>query len=535
MALVAMVEGVLKDKYEGVQYDLRLTCPGCRAAGRSSADAPADGGACSWLLDEPPELERSAATELAAEHDAARTILRRERVTLLQRACERWPAEAPTEATALLCELCDGAMEVRPSRAARALIAARESPLAAFSAEAQPQQLMPAPARLPAPPSALSAIPPPKRKFTAFLSHNWGPDECDRDNHARVERVGAELVRRGLSVWLDANEMRGDVNKRMADGIEDSACVVVFVTRRYLEKANGDGPNGADDNVKFEFDHALRRRGVARMVSVVMEPSCRDPKGRVGVVGGKLGGLLYVDLSADDERWGEGIEQLEENIRDVTEGERVEAAPGAPAVATMAETQKDAGQAATTAAAAVGDSTRPADAPAAATESGSQGSGQGAAGSPRGLHPRASSKKLLVALASDVQEERALKREATPHDEPASAEVRAQALGLDRLFRQAGVSLSPKIREAALKFCDDQQVQSLAELVEYESVDAFMSALRLEKHPEKKLRKRLEEAYLVSAPLHVRMWQWVKGAAQAVNEVPGSASLFGAVAGGGSS
>ena len=113
--------------------------------------------------------------------------------------------------------------------------------------------------------------------------------------------------------------------------------------------------------------------------------------------------------------------------------------------------------------------------------------------------------------------------------------MRARALGLDGLFKRAGVSLSPKIREAALKFCDDQQVQSLAELVEYESVDAFMSALGLEKHPEKKVRKRLEEAYLVSAPWHARMWQWVKGAAQAVNEVPGSASLFGAVAGSGSS
>ena len=85
-------------------------------------------------------------------------------------------------------------------------------------------------------------------QFDAFLTHDWGTDEDGRDNHARVIKICHALRdRAGLSIWLDEDEMRGDVNQQMTDGIEDSACVVAFVTKRYIDKAGGKGPNGADD------------------------------------------------------------------------------------------------------------------------------------------------------------------------------------------------------------------------------------------------------------------------------------------------
>eukprot|EP00966_Prymnesium_polylepis_P280331 6477347-Prymnesium_polylepis.1 len=68
---------------------------------------------------------------------------------------------------------------------------------------------------------------------------------------------------------------------------------------------------------KFEFGYALLRKGVQRMVAVVMEPEMRDTKQWVGVVGGKLGLSLYVDLSADedDEHFTSGVERLAREIR----------------------------------------------------------------------------------------------------------------------------------------------------------------------------------------------------------------------------
>ena len=122
----------------------------------------------------------------------------------------------------------------------------------------------------------------PSCKFDCFLTHDWGEDELGRDNHARVSKVYVRLKDAGLRPWFDEEFMRGDVNKTMMDALGNSACAVVFITRRYVEKASGIGPNGADDNCKFEFDTALMPPlGVDKMISVVMEPRCRAPGGQL--------------------------------------------------------------------------------------------------------------------------------------------------------------------------------------------------------------------------------------------------------------
>ena len=84
--------------------------------------------------------------------------------------------------------------------------------------------------------------------FAAFLTHDWGYDTQSRDNHARVRRVNAALQRLGFRCWFDEEQMRGDINEKMTSGIDNSSCVVVFVTKNYLLKAAGNGSNGADDN-----------------------------------------------------------------------------------------------------------------------------------------------------------------------------------------------------------------------------------------------------------------------------------------------
>ena len=55
-------------------------------------------------------------------------------------------------------------------------------------------------------------------------------------------------ARQGLSCWLDEEQMQGDINLQMTDGIDNSAVVVAFITTRYVTKVNGKGPRGADDN-----------------------------------------------------------------------------------------------------------------------------------------------------------------------------------------------------------------------------------------------------------------------------------------------
>ncbi|KAJ1480434.1 hypothetical protein T484DRAFT_2803114 [Baffinella frigidus] len=152
-----------------------------------------------------------------------------------------------------------------------------------------------------------------------FLTHDWGVDELGRSTHARVAHVNTRLKELGVSAWFDEEEMKADINAKMADGIESAETVGVFVTRRYIEKASGKGPNGQNDNCKFEFDMALRRKGVEKIIVMVLEPSCRNQNSWKHTVGGKLGGLLYIDMSSNEDslEFEEGVQRLVKTIRDM--------------------------------------------------------------------------------------------------------------------------------------------------------------------------------------------------------------------------
>ena len=70
---------------------------------------------------------------------------------------------------------------------------------------------------------------------------------------------------------------------------------------------------------KFEYGYASRRKGLEKMIAVVMEPDCQDTKTWQGAVGGGLGGHLYINLTRDDDSSFEsGMKNLVEEILKVT-------------------------------------------------------------------------------------------------------------------------------------------------------------------------------------------------------------------------
>jgi len=88
----------------------------------------------------------------------------------------------------------------------------------------------------------------------------------------------------------------GNIKKQMVNGINNSQCVIVFVTKKYTEKVAGDN---AEDNCQLEFNYAARTKTANRMIPVVMEKGMgitRTWKGEVGLV---LGGQMYVDSHGD--------------------------------------------------------------------------------------------------------------------------------------------------------------------------------------------------------------------------------------------
>ena len=131
-----------------------------------------------------------------------------------------------------------------------------------------------------------------------FLSHDWGKDEYGRDNHQRVSLINDELKARGYITWFDEEKLAGNIDVKMAQGIEQTEGVIAFITRRYYEKVNGEN---ARDNCQKEFQHASEIKTRAKIVPVVMEESMRDATPWKGLVGINIGKEMYVDMSGDIE------------------------------------------------------------------------------------------------------------------------------------------------------------------------------------------------------------------------------------------
>jgi hypothetical protein len=124
-----------------------------------------------------------------------------------------------------------------------------------------------------------------------FASHDWGKNA---GNHARVKEVVESLRGIGYSVWLDENEMRGNLVDDMCTGIDESDVVLVFVTRNYMKKVQS-GNDG--DNCRREFMYAQRRHGTSRMVTIRFDTDL--PSKWSGPLGMLLGDRMYADLSVD--------------------------------------------------------------------------------------------------------------------------------------------------------------------------------------------------------------------------------------------
>ncbi|KAF0720462.1 Aste57867_288 [Aphanomyces stellatus] len=136
------------------------------------------------------------------------------------------------------------------------------------------------------------------KAFDCFLSHDWGQDSENRDNHKRVAKVNAFLKERGVRSWFDEEQMGGNIVKAMANGIEESSVALIFVTHRYQTKVNGDNAN---DNCQLEFGMTKCTQTPARMLPVVMEPAMKSLANWSGQFKMVLGNLLYQDLSMDDD------------------------------------------------------------------------------------------------------------------------------------------------------------------------------------------------------------------------------------------
>ena len=128
-----------------------------------------------------------------------------------------------------------------------------------------------------------------------FLSHNWGEKNI---NHGNVKKINDILKKKGLRTWFDENKIDGNIRYKMAEGIDNTTCFIVFITREYRDKVNG---IDMKDNCKYEFTYAMNQLGSQNMIPVIMEKEMRETNKWKGELGAALGSMLYIDLSVDVE------------------------------------------------------------------------------------------------------------------------------------------------------------------------------------------------------------------------------------------
>lgn len=126
-------------------------------------------------------------------------------------------------------------------------------------------------------------------EYDCFLSHDWGEDH---KNHAEVEKVSAELKRLGFKPWFDSDDMKGDIASAMANGMDASNIVLIFITQRYLAKVNS---TNVSDNCFKEFRYTFAQK--KKYILVLMDPRVRPADMNSGVVGMHVADTLYVNMS----------------------------------------------------------------------------------------------------------------------------------------------------------------------------------------------------------------------------------------------
>ena len=145
-------------------------------------------------------------------------------------------------------------------------------------------------------------------RYHVFISHNWG-DAPEYLDHQRAKRLNESLKSREFVTWFDEELMTDMILDKMAKGIEESAVIVVCVTRKYVDKvAQEENPN---DNCKAEFNHARRMRQAPCMLAVVMEEEMTDQRRWNGSVGLTLGDHLFAKLTCDaDDEFEQSVDEI---------------------------------------------------------------------------------------------------------------------------------------------------------------------------------------------------------------------------------
>jgi hypothetical protein len=132
-----------------------------------------------------------------------------------------------------------------------------------------------------------------------FISHAWGKDGLERDNHQRCKLLYNKIIQKKYSAWIDDNEIYGNIDYAIMRGINNAKAIIVCLTETYCNKINNAVlHNLPNDNCYKEWNYSLFKQKI--IIPVIMEPNMRNIYlKQEGVVQMYFNSTLYIDASED--------------------------------------------------------------------------------------------------------------------------------------------------------------------------------------------------------------------------------------------
>ena len=139
-----------------------------------------------------------------------------------------------------------------------------------------------------------------KKNKQLFFSHTWKPDNLGRNTHERVYEIVKKIRDNGWTTWFDEEDMGGNIDAAMAEGIDNADAIMVCLTETYCKKINDTAKNPRNrDNCLKEWTYANARNKL--LIPIIMEPCLlNQSEWPPGIVSLYLGSTLYIDASKDD-------------------------------------------------------------------------------------------------------------------------------------------------------------------------------------------------------------------------------------------
>lgn len=134
-----------------------------------------------------------------------------------------------------------------------------------------------------------------------FLSHAWGTDHENRNNHHRVKLLSKQLISKGYSVWFDENDIIGNIDNSIIKGITNSQVVIVCLTEKYCNKINNSVyHNSPNDNCYKEWNFCLFKQ--KKIIPVIMEKKMEEVfLKNDGVIQMYLNNVMFINFYDDEE------------------------------------------------------------------------------------------------------------------------------------------------------------------------------------------------------------------------------------------